>query len=156
MADNFTKGFDDMERLIARLPEKMQRRAYKNMVRAGGRVFEKEMKRRAPIDDGDLEESIRVKDLRQALNPSVAVGSISGAPHAILVEFGTTLRTFEPRVVTISGNTVTIDNTGAMPATPFVRPAINDPQTRERALAKMAQTGGRALEREARRLRQGR
>lgn len=129
------EGMKELNKALKQLPDKLQERAIKNAMADGARAIRDEAKRRAPVDDGDLRDSIvvsrtvQVKGRRQSVKGGVVIG-IKGAPrfYAHIAEFGTSRQT----------------------AQPFLRPAFDAKQ--EEALKRIGPKLGKEIEKQARKL----
>ena len=58
-------GLKELAEFMKQLPEKLQKNVMRGALRAGAKVLEAEAKRGAPVDDGDLRESIRISTRNQ-------------------------------------------------------------------------------------------
>lgn len=86
------RGFNEIKRTLALLPERLQRNYLRGGVRAALAVLAKEARQQAPADTGELKRSIRTST-RAFYGGRLLTGKVkvSGrrARHAHLVEFGT-------------------------------------------------------------------
>lgn len=127
------KGVKELMKLFDELPTvAMQKTVVRNALTKSCAPIVEAAKASVPVVTGNLRDSIHVS---RQLKPSqrsrsyydrstVTVYVGSNAPHAHLVEFGTTRRVLsKPRIVTIGGRTVTITQTGQMSPRPFLRTA---------------------------------
>jgi len=123
MANNIrVSGLKDIQKVLDRLPAKIEKRVHKNGLRAAARVIAKDAKDRVPVDQGDLKDSIVVKTQRKR----IVVGfEKPTSRRAHLTEYGTK----------------------HAKAQPFMRPAL-DAKGPE-AIKKAGEIMGRAVEREA-------
>ena len=107
-------GMRDLDRAIQRLPEELQKRAYRSVISTGARVIAKNAKKRIKNDSGLLKKSIDIKVPRKNTRVAIigtrrGVGAVVNGRqkwavnYAKNVEFGTS-------------------NTQAQP---FLRPAID-------------------------------
>ena len=64
-------GMRDLDRAIQRLPEELQKRAYRSVISTGARVIAKNAKKRIKNDSGLLKKSIDIKVPRK--NTRVAI-----------------------------------------------------------------------------------
>lgn len=122
-----------MEQLLIQMPEAFARSVLRSAGRKALKPIAQEAKMRAPRDEGFLEDSIKVKSLRNSGTVLVGVdikaaGSkkLTAAGKAAIVEGGTGERTFKrPHTfTTAAGVTVRAEGSGSMPAIPFMMPAI--------------------------------
>lgn len=90
-------GLKDLERALSQLPKAVGRRAGLNALRQGGEPIAKMARSLAPVDEGDLRESIDVKATlapsqrgdKGALAPVEMYVGPGQHPQAITQEFGT-------------------------------------------------------------------
>lgn len=137
------RGVDGLNKLLAQLPEKMEGRVLRNATNAAARVVAREARAHVPVAEGDLKKSITARSVRTRKGEK-AVAAVVGfkKPHsgkAHLVEYGT-----GPRE-TSSGA-----SRGAMPAQPFMRPAIVS--AKDEVLTKFVEIAAKGVAREAARL----
>ena len=102
---------------VKKAVERRMRKVAQSGALGGGREAKAIMKRRAPVDDGDLKRAIRSGRLKQRKKntPRATAGPVPRlAPHWHLAEFGTAAR-------------VTKDGAarGSAPAQPYIRPAMH-------------------------------
>ena len=115
MADAFTiklSGMKDVIKRLKRLPEKVDRRVMRKVVRAGSAVLLREAKRLTPVVTGNLKKGWK-RRFSRSNDPVAWAEVLNVANHAHMVEFGTGQRFTE------SG-----EYRGIMPASPFLRPAL--------------------------------
>lgn len=86
------KGLSELHRALQHLPEELEKKVLKGALRASARVFRDAARAKAPVDDGDLKKSIRVKSSakkgRWRLRALVVAGDKT-AFYSNMVEFGT-------------------------------------------------------------------
>lgn len=58
-------GLKELAEFMKQLPEKLQKNVMRGALRAGAKVLEAEAKRGAPVDEGNLKESIRISTRNQ-------------------------------------------------------------------------------------------
>lgn len=131
-------GFEEIEKLLKKLPDKPAEKALRAGVRSGGNIIKKAAQQRVPIDSGTLEKSIFVKtqtkNFRQTGVMQVAIATQSGrtarhdAYYAHMVEFGTS----------------------KMGARPFMRPALEE--NTQKVINKAGQIILKRIEKEAEKL----
>lgn len=71
------EGLKELEKILLKLPEKIQGKVLRTSTVAGGRVIQKEIKRRVPTKTGALKRAIRVVSLKNKAGNTkaeVAVG----------------------------------------------------------------------------------
>jgi len=121
------EGLRDVERALDDLSKATGRAALRRALKKSAQPLVEGVKRRAPVDDGSLRDSVAIaarlapsvaKVARRLGDPKSSVQLYLGpkwpeGAHGHLVEFGTA-----PRVKKSTGQAV-----GAMPAQPFMRPA---------------------------------
>lgn len=130
------KGGAELEAALRALPVKLEKNILRGALRAGGKVFEAEAKRRVPVRTGKLRESLRtsVRLVRGKVLATVkAGGGKNSVFYAHLVEKGTA-----PHVILASGGSTAVkvlaagarifgakvDHPGSAPR-PFMRPAFD-------------------------------
>lgn len=92
------RGLAELERALQTLPEKLERNVMRGALRAGGKVFLLEARRRVPVRTGELRKSLRisVRKVRGMLTAFIKAGNKKAwYPH--LVEFGTAAHLIKPR-----------------------------------------------------------
>jgi HK97 gp10 family phage protein len=122
-------GGRELDAFLQTLPVKVERNILRAAMRAGANEFKKAAKQGVPVDDGDLERSIRVTT--RSKNGTVYASLKAGgkkAPHWHWVEFGTAahkIKAKNERALSFGGVTVSeVDHPGAKPK-PFMRPAFD-------------------------------
>lgn len=125
-------GARAIDSVMRELPRKVQDDVAGKVTRAGAGVFRREAKknirRNGSIDSGTLYRSIIVKKVK-GTKDTFRIGADKSAPHAHLVEWGTSLRKLKnPKHIQVNGQWLTITHTGRMPAKPFLRPAVDTKQ----------------------------
>jgi len=132
MANNevIITGLDEIQKLLDKLPAKIEANVMRGALRAGVRVMEKEAKTRVPVKSGALKNSIRISSRRigSVLKVSLKSGG-KGAMHSHLVEFGT-----QPHIINAKPDgflsflgglfAKTVMHPGAK-MKPFMRPALD-------------------------------
>ena len=83
-----TDGFDELDRIIKKLPIKMQQRVLRTGVAAGARVIVKEARKLVPRDSGDLRKGIRVRTFKPNIDGAEAIAT-STKWYSHFIEFGT-------------------------------------------------------------------
>lgn len=83
-----TDGFDELDRILKTLPDKMQRRVLRTSVAAGARVVSKAARNMVPRQSGHLRKSIRIRTFKPGIHGAEAV-AYAGAWYAHFIEFGT-------------------------------------------------------------------
>lgn len=101
-----------------------------DVVKAEADELAEVMEEKAPRGrTGELEENIQVGDVRQsATGPEIDVGPSEKTFYARYVELG-----ISAERITEAGR-----STGVMPATPFMRPAMDDPRVKSAGQAELA------------------
>lgn len=122
MTDNFTIEFQnkaEFEATLRNLVKALPNDKVEPVMMAGAKVIAADARRRAPVGPtGNLKKSIITKLLRKIGNwPRTAMAAVNNkkAPHAHLIEFGTSRRYQK----------TTGRYTGIGPAKPFWRPAVD-------------------------------
>jgi HK97 gp10 family phage protein len=129
MADQNIAGGRELDAFLQTLAPKLEQNIMRSALRAGGKVFEAEVKANIPVIDGDLLASVRIstKAKKGRVTVSLKIGG-KKAPHAHLVEFGTKPHHIAPKGsggILVGGNVVAaVDHPGAKPH-PVVRPAFD-------------------------------
>lgn len=122
-------GGRELDAFLQQLPVKAERNILRAALRAGANEFKKAARAGVPVDDGDLQASIRVtaRTKRGTVYASVKAGG-KRAPHWHWVEFGTAAHKIKPkqdRALSFGVTTVhEVDHPGAR-AQPFMRPAFD-------------------------------
>ena len=125
------EGASEIDAILKELPFVMRKKVVASAVRSGAGIIRKEAATLAPRSSRrragrHLADEIIVRKKRRT-NDIYEVGPSNAVPHAHLVEFGTGPRRFkEPRKVNIGGEWVIVEHTGQMPASPFLRPAVDN------------------------------
>ena len=130
MIDVKVEGMEEFINSIDKLVENLKPDKVEPILNSAARAVSKELRKNAPSNDGVLKKAIVTKKLKRWGNtpaPSIAAVNRKRAPHAHLVEYGTSgSRQVNPgRMVNIGGQAAFITNTGRMPANPFFRKTIN-------------------------------
>jgi HK97 gp10 family phage protein len=100
MADVEIKGLAELHKLLQELPAKVEANVMRGGLRAAGKVIEEEAKRLAPVDRGDLRDSIRASvriQRRKGLVEGTVKAGGKKAWYARLVEFGTAAHLIRPK-----------------------------------------------------------
>ena len=113
-------GDKELDKALEKLPLAMQKKPIRKGTRKVAHVVAAAAKMRAPVDTGDLEESIKVRAAKFARRSGkfghrVQVGEEGEIPTWVFVEFGT-----------IERQTAAGAGRGAMQEDPFLRPALYD------------------------------
>lgn len=144
-------GLKELEKKLAQLPMKVEQKILRGMVRAGGQVVRKAAIQN--LEGGDKKDIVlrrsRIKSRRgrEVVNVGVSRDSwalqfkeTGTAPHTIKTNKKKTLSSGE----VVFG--VIIDHPG-QPATPFLRPALDD--NVRRVVSEMQKYGAKRIEKEA-------
>lgn len=130
------QGAAELAKALQDLPVKLEKNVLRGALRAGGKVFEAEAKRRVPVRSGKLRDSIRVSSRIRGgtiVTSVKAGGGKNKVFYAHLVEKGTA-----PHVIIAGGGSFTgkvlaagarilgfkVDHPGSAPR-PFMRPAFD-------------------------------
>jgi HK97 gp10 family phage protein len=92
MANDTTvvKGLDALNKALQELPVKIERNALRGAMRAGAKEFLTLARAKAPVDDGDLRRSIKIRtSARGGQVKATVVAGDEVAWYSHLVEFGT-------------------------------------------------------------------
>lgn len=122
-------GGRELDAFLQQLPVKVERNILRAAMRAGANEFKKAAKSGVPVDDGDLQRSIRVTTRSKGgtVYASLKAGG-KKAPHWHWVEFGTAAHKIKAkREHALSFGSVTVsevEHPGAKPK-PFMRPAFD-------------------------------
>lgn len=83
-------GLAELQKAMQELPAKIEQNMLRGAMRAGGKVIVEEAKTLAPVDDGDLKNSIRIstKSRNGIVKAEVKAGD-KKAYYAHMIEFGT-------------------------------------------------------------------
>jgi len=130
-------GLREIERALKRLPTRTVERISRKALSAGARLVRDDARRRAPFRTGRLKKSIKVKARRSRRNV-ITVSVLTKVRYSHLVELGT-----HERFVKKNKRFV-----GAMPARPFMRPALE--VNRHKALDVYKRVMWREIRREVR------
>lgn len=86
----YISGLKELNELLQQLPANIEKNVMRGAVRAGSVVFMDKAKENAPVQDGDLKKSIKVKtrSKRGKVSATVQAGD-KKAFYAHMVEFGT-------------------------------------------------------------------
>lgn len=129
MDEQAIAGGRELDAFLQSLPVKVERNILRAAMRAGANEFKKAAKQGVPVDDGDLQRSIRVTTRTKGgtVYASLKAGG-KKAPHWHWVEFGTAahkIKAKRDRALSFGGVTVTeVKHPGAKPK-PFMRPAFD-------------------------------
>jgi HK97 gp10 family phage protein len=135
------KGMAELDKLLAELPDKLQRNVMRSALRAGAQVIKQRAQELAPVHTGKLRDSIRVSVRIKAGVPVATVkaggNAKGGAFYAHMVEYGTAAHFIKPKTAKslfLAGLfREGVDHPGAV-AHPFMRPAF-DAAAQEAVLA---------------------
>jgi HK97 gp10 family phage protein len=89
------EGIEDFKKLLEKLDRKTQKKVIRQAIRAGAKVFAKEMKANAPVETGRLKRSIKVRMGKRRKNIISVSAYVTGgreseeASVALFKEFGT-------------------------------------------------------------------
>lgn len=136
MLDVKIKGFAELDKALAELPDKIERNIVRGALRAAAKVTEAEAKRLVPVRSGKLQASIRVSSRLVKGRPVATVtagGNKKGQPfYAHLVEFGAKAHFIKPKSrksLFLAGvMREGVDHPGATKH-PFMRPALDSSAT---------------------------
>jgi len=129
--EEHVEGMAALEKVLDQLPEKLQRNVIRGGLRAGGKVFVSEARRRASVKTGELRNSIRISSIRKTRTGGLLALIKAGNkkawyPH--LVEFGTRAHMVKPvnaKALAIAGQAVEKVRHPGAGAHPFMRPAFD-------------------------------
>lgn len=125
-------GGRELDALLQSLPVKVERNILRAALRAGAAEFRKEARQNVPVDEGDLQASIRVttRTRRGTVYASVKAGG-KRAPHWHWIEFGTAAHKIKPKkqqALSFGGAVAReVDHPGGKPK-PYMRPAFDSGQ----------------------------
>lgn len=127
--DEVIAGGRELDRLLQTLPVKVERNILRGALRSGAVPLRDDVKRRAPIDSGQLRESVRItsRARKGQVSASVKVGNFV-AWYAHLVEFGTRPHVIKARLggaLGIGGKAVRQVTHPGIQGKPFIRPAAD-------------------------------
>lgn len=146
------RGFKDLERQLADLPDNIGKAAARRAVKRAGEEMADAQRRGVPVDDGDLRDSIRVKVTNRNLDGLAEYGAVrrAGGSSKDAVAAMRGARREAKASGTQKGNRISADvgptkphahlvefgtgprhhksgkYTGVMPATAFIRPAFDN------------------------------
>lgn len=129
MAEETITGGRELDAFLQQLPIKAEKNILRAALRAGINEFKKDAQQKVPVDEGDLRRSIRVttRTKKGTVYASLKAGGRK-APHAHLVEFGTTAHKIMAKkksALVVNGRLVReVDHPGAK-AQPFMRPSFD-------------------------------
>ena len=127
--DEVIRGGRELAAFLQQLPAKVEKNIMRAALRAGANEFKKAAKEAVPVDDGDLQRSIRVttRTKKGTIYASLKAGG-KKAPHWHWVEFGTAAHKIKAKpqhALSFGGVAVQeVDHPGAR-AKPFMRPAFD-------------------------------
>lgn len=103
------------------LPGKLQKKALRSAARKAGKIYATAAKARAPVDTGQVRDSIKVRALKRSrgANASVGVTVGTGAKDYVGDQYYAAFIEYGHRVV-LGGNVV-----GKVDPAPFMRPAFD-------------------------------
>ena len=123
------KGAKEVQQFLQQLPVKVERNILRSALRAGAKVMADEAKQNVPVDDGDLQRSIRVST--RARKGTVYAYAKAGGKNVYWhnwVEFGTAAHLIKGKngkSLFFNGTfTKSVSHPGAKPK-PFMRPALD-------------------------------
>lgn len=126
------KGFEELQKALSELPDKIERNIVRAALRAAAKVTEAEAKRLVPVRTGKLRDSIRVSTRLVKGSPKATItagGRKKGAPfYAHLVEFGAKAHFIKPKKAKslfIAGVLRDGVNHPGARKHPFMRPALD-------------------------------
>ena len=125
-------GGRELDAFLQQFPVKTEKNILRAALRAGAVVFRSEARQNVPVDEGDLQASIRVttRTRRGTVYTSVKAGG-KRAPHWHWIEFGTGAHKIKPKKqeALSFGGTVAreVDHPGGRPK-PYMRPAFDSAQ----------------------------
>jgi len=146
-----TDGFNELDRALKKLPDKMQKRVLRTSIAAGARVVVKAAKRNVEVDHGDLKKSIRVRTFKPTENGAEAIATVSGKAswRAHFIEFGTRRHAVGKGSDLDRGKQYGLIVSGTRPKR-FMSPAFNS--TQDEQLKAIGKALMRGIEREVNRL----
>ena len=121
-------GLKELNQALKKFPVNVERRMLRSIAGAGGQVVVKAAKQNVPVASGDLKKGIIRRSKKGAKIPSrvvVSVGASTEVFYGMFLEFGTV----------------------KMPATPWLRPALDDNIIE--IVAAMKKRAGKRIEAEA-------
>lgn len=130
--DLHVAGLAELDKLLKELPAKIEGNIMRGAVRAGAKVLEEKAKQLAPVDDGDLRESIRVstRSRRGRVSATITAGN-KKVFYAHMVEFGTARHLIKPKKrksLFFAGLAREVVDHPGSSAKPFMRPALDNNQ----------------------------
>lgn len=155
MIESTITGLKELDDRLKQIEPKLAARELGNALRAGASVIQKRAIERAPDNTyvehkkGDLKANIRVQRIRATEREAMAYGITTGpAFWAKFVEFGRGIVRVAKKKVLTDGLYFFGKEVRAMPARPFMRPALDEGSAR--ALTIMRDRLKRGLDRIAR------
>lgn len=124
-------GGEALEQVLKQLPREVKKQVIKSAVGSGAQLLKREARKNV-LANGSYETGLLYRSIvarkKKGTNDWYQVGVLETAPHARLVEYGTSPRKLrQPTKMEIApGQWVTITKTGAMPAKPFLTPAVDE------------------------------
>lgn len=127
--DEVIVGGKELDRILQTLSPKIERNIMRGALRAGAVPLRDDVKRRAPVDSGQLRESVRItsRARKGQVSASVKVGNFV-AWYAHLVEFGTrphVIKAKAGRAMRVVGIVTREVNHPGITGKPFIRPAAD-------------------------------
>lgn len=126
-------GIDDLLKVMRKLPDRVERKVLGSATSAAATVVRNEMQLQAPVLSGRLRARVRTKRARKSEAP----------PQGVRYDVGPTRAVFYGTIIEIGSAT--------QPARPWMRPAYE--ASKNRAIQKFIERGGKAIVREAAKLR---
>jgi HK97 gp10 family phage protein len=122
------RGGKELAELLRALPVKLENNIMRGALRAGAKVILVEAKANAPVDDGDLKDSLRIstKSKRGEVKATVKVGN-KKVYYAKFIEFGTAAHKITARGTGLRFGSFfgkSVNHPGVL-AKPFMRPALD-------------------------------
>lgn len=101
-------GMEELEKVLRQMPDGLAERDLASALRKGANVVRDEAQKNAPVDDGDLKDSIKVRKQKSGKGEAAVIVAPTKPAgfHAHFIEFGTVKQ----------------------PAQPFLRPAFDSKQ----------------------------
>ena len=115
MLDAKIEGLADLQKELAKVPQKIAKGALRSGVRAGAAIVGKQARINCPVRTGRLKKSIKWRG-RKTKRGIIAAAAMATAPYSHLVEFGTAVRVSKK----------TGKESGQMPASRFMTRAADE------------------------------
>jgi len=134
------QGLKELDRAINKLPQELQRKAYRSVLSTGARVIAKNAKRHVTVDSGNLKKAIGIK-----------VNAKRGTPVAIIgVKRVTSVNINSKKKTAVNYAKNVEQGTAHTEARPFIRPAVDE--SANEVLSKMAHGLNRFMDRAVKKL----